>query len=216
MSVVKNFSRNRALCLALCMAALLVFCPLTMASGHGEEAAHAEAEDHGEVADHAEHTGWKTWKATDSYKVFNFAVLAIGLFLLVRKPAADALKGRITDIQKELDDLEARRDAAASQLSQVSQRVEHLEQEAKKVVDTYIAQGEAARENILAEAKKAADRLSEQARHHMKYEIEDAKKQLRAEILEKAIAMGEELVAKSITGQDQDRLVGEYLEKVVT
>ncbi len=39
----------------------------------------------------------KGWVSTDTYRVMNFAVLAIGLFLLIRKPAtfANAISERI-------------------------------------------------------------------------------------------------------------------------
>ena len=35
------------------------------------------------------------WVATDTYRVMNFSVLAIALFILLRKPVAHALSGRI-------------------------------------------------------------------------------------------------------------------------
>ncbi len=199
MNVFRSFSRKKAAWLALAIGAMLIFSPLAMASSD----AHAS-------------TDYKTWKDIDTWKVVNFAVLAIAVFVLVRKPAANALAGRIEDIQKELDDLEARRKAAAAEVDEVNKRLENLEAEAAKVVEGYVAQGEAARDKILAEAKKAADRLSDQAQRHMEHEIEDAKKRLRADILDRAIEMGEQLIAKNITEQDQDRLVGEYLDKVVT
>ncbi len=51
----------------------------------------------------------KGWVATDTFRVMNFAVLFIGLFLLLRKPVKNALNARIKGIKEQLEDLEARR-----------------------------------------------------------------------------------------------------------
>ena len=201
MKLLRALPRKKAAWLGLCLAAMLIFSPLAMASGG--EGGHGSDD-------------WKTWKNVDTQKVFNFVILFGALIYLVRKPAANALAGRIEDIQKELDDLETRRKAAADEVATINARLQDLEGEAQKIVDDYVRQGEAAREKILAEARKAADRLTDQAQRHMEHEVADAKKRLRAEILEKAIVMGEQLISKNITEQDQDRLVGEYLDKVVT
>jgi len=58
------------------MLLLFLFSGVVAASGGGEQ-------------------GSKGWVATDTYKVMNFAVLAIGLFLLLRKPVSQALNDRI-------------------------------------------------------------------------------------------------------------------------
>ncbi|MBI9077574.1 MAG: F0F1 ATP synthase subunit B [Desulfatibacillum sp.] len=201
MNLFRALPQKKTVWLGLCLAAMLIFSPVVLASGG--EGGHGSDD-------------WKTWKDIDYQKVLNFAILFGGLFYLVRKPAANALAGRIEDIQKELDDLETRRKSASQEVSKINARLQDLEGEAQKIVDDYVRQGEAAREKILAEARKAADRLTDQAQRHMEHEITDAKKRLRTDILEKAIAMGEQLIAKNITEQDQDRLVGEYLDKVVT
>ena len=53
--------------------------------------------------------GGKGWVATDTYRVMNFAVLAIALFFVLRKPLSQALNSRIKVIKDELEDLEARK-----------------------------------------------------------------------------------------------------------
>ena len=42
-----------------------------------------------------------------------------------------------------------------------------------------------------------------------------AKQQLRAEMAEQAVAMAEELIKKHIKDEDQERIIDEYLTKVV-
>ena len=76
-------------------------------SEHGDSAdEHVAAEEHSTAGHDGEHHESKGWVATDTYKVMNFAVLAIGLFFVVRKPASQFLSTRIKDIKTQLDDLE--------------------------------------------------------------------------------------------------------------
>ena len=67
---------------------------------HGEAAASHGEGSHGSAA-------VKGWADTDTYRVFNFAVLAIALFMVLRKPASNALNGRIERIKEQLSDLES-------------------------------------------------------------------------------------------------------------
>ena len=74
-------------------------------SGHAADAGHAAEGDHAAEGGHGEvHS--PPWLITDTAKVLNFAVLAILLFLVLRKPASQALNGRIKGIADELEDLE--------------------------------------------------------------------------------------------------------------
>ena len=157
----------------------------------------------------------KGWVATDTYRVMNFAVLAIGLFLLLRKPASQALNARIKGIKEQLSELEIRKNEAEKTLAEYSERLSLLEKESEDIISEYVRQGNEAKARILEEAKQAAEKLEEQARRNITHEFEQAKFKLQKEILEKAIINAEELITKNITAEDQNELVDEYLKKVV-
>ena len=179
------------------------------ATGHGEAAAQeGEGGGHGEGA----HGGWAK---TDTYKVMNFSVLGAFLFWVFWKMGRPALASRITAIQKELDDLAAKKEAAKKELAEYEARLSGLAQESERIVADYIKQGERVRDKILSEAALAADRLQDQARRHMEHEIKDARATLTAEIVDKAMEASEKIIRTNINSDDQDRLVAEFLEKVV-
>ena len=159
--------------------------------------------------------GSKGWMATDTYKVMNFAVLMIGLFLLLRKPTAQALNSRIKGIKDQLDELETKKKTAEKQLAEYNRKFTQLEQEAEKLIEDYIRQGNEAKARIIDEAKKAAEKLEEQAQRNIEHEFKQAKVKLQEEILDKALVKTEEIIKNKITAQDQEKLVDEYLEKVV-
>jgi len=157
----------------------------------------------------------KGWVPTDTYRVMNFSVLAIALYFLLRKPASQALDGRIKGIREQLTELEAKKKDAEKDLAEFNKKLLRLDQEAEKIVEEYVKQGNDAKERILREAESAAEKLEEQAKRNIEQEFKRAKTGLQDDILEKAIAKAEEIVKQRITDEDQDRLVDEYLKKVV-
>ena len=159
-------------------------------------------------------SGAKGWISTDTYRVMNFLVLAIGLFYILRKPISKALDARIKGIKDQLIELEAKKKESEKELSKYNERLELLEQEAEKIVAEYIRQGNEAKVRILEEAKRAAEKLEEQARRNIEHEFKQAKLKLQEDILENALVKAEELIKNKITTEDQDKLVDEYLEKV--
>ena len=157
----------------------------------------------------------KSWLNTDTWRVMNFVVLMGMLGFVLRKPVSEALSGRIASIREQLDSLEQEKAAAQKRLAEYEGKIALLEDEAAKIIDQYTTQGESAKARILQEASASAEKLEEQAKKNIEQEFKNAKKQLQAEIMEKALENAEELIKKSIEAEDQERLVDEYLEKVV-
>jgi F-type H+-transporting ATPase subunit b len=197
------FVTLRKRCLtAFCIMAVLLLCSAggVMASGGGGEGGAA---------------GGSHWQATDTYKVMNFAVLAIALFFLLKKPVAQALNARIDGIKEQLGELEAQKKAAEDELAKYNEKLATLEGEAETIVVEYIRLGEEAKARILAEAEKTAEKLEEQAKKNIKQEFQKAKADIQAEIIDKALLKAEEIIKSKISDDDQNSLVDEYLDKVV-
>jgi F-type H+-transporting ATPase subunit b len=159
--------------------------------------------------------GSKGWVSTDTFRVMNFAVLVIVLVFLLRKPLSQALRSRITVIKDQLEDLEARKDEAERKLAEYNEKLAQLEQEAEKIVEDYVKQGNEAKERIMKEAEASAEKLKAQARRNIEHEFERAKLALQEEIFETSLRKAEEIIKNKISDDDQDRIVDEYLKKVV-
>lgn len=223
-------ARGRAVA-TLFLAALLVFCyggAFAASDGHGEQgkaaheapadaAAHGEAAAaHGEGGGHGEGDhGAKGWVSTDTYRVMNFGVLMIALVFLLRKPVAKALNARIEGIKEQLTELEAKKQKALEELSEYNAKLAKLESESEKIIAQYEKQGVEAKARILKEAEAAAEKLEEQAKRNIEHEFKKVQQSLQNEILDKALVKAEDLLRSRITDQDQERLVDEYLKKVV-
>ncbi len=161
-----------------------------------------------------EDSGAKGWASTDWFRVMNFAVLVIVLVYVLRKPLSQALGARIKGIKSQLEDLEARKAEAEKKLAEYNEKLSQLEKESEKIVEDYIKQGNEAKARILKEAESAAEKLQTQARRNIEHEFKQAKLQLQEEIFETSLAKAEEIIKGKISGEDQDRLVDDYLRKV--
>jgi len=157
----------------------------------------------------------KTWEWEDTFRVMNFTVLAVALVFVLRKPLSQALGSRIKVIKEQLDDLEAQKAEAEKQLAEYNQKLAELEKEAERIVDDYVRQGNEAKARILKAAQDSAEKLQAQARRNIEHEFEQTKLELQKEILEKSIVKAEEIIRDKFTEEDQDRMVDEYLKKVV-
>ncbi|MFH1980867.1 MAG: ATP synthase F0 subunit B [Pseudomonadota bacterium] len=196
--------------IALTCLAALIFMAMpgaALASGGGGEKSTA--------AEHGGGGGGSHWAATDTYKVMNFAVLAIALVFLLKKPVAQALSGRIAGIREQLEELEAKKKATEAELASYGEKLAKLETEAQQIVDEYIKQGESAKARILKEAESTAEKMEAQAKKNIAHEFLKAKEQLKREIVDEALAKAEALITDAISSDDQSKLVDEYLQKVV-
>jgi len=203
-----------AILLSLCMVAWLASAGL--AQEHG-----APAEGHGEAAT-AEHGGGggehgggmdKRWDYIK--RVMNFGLLAALLVFLLRKPIADFFGGRRQQISQQLADLERARDEAKAQLKEYEAKLSQAAAERERILSDFVAQGEAEKAKIIEEGKRSAERLQEAARMTIEAELKAAKLRLREEMAESTVRMAEEMLRKTIKPADHERLVGEYLAKVV-
>ncbi|MBS0014557.1 MAG: ATP synthase F0 subunit B [Desulfobacterales bacterium] len=160
--------------------------------------------------------GGTGWVATDTYRVLNFIALALILFFVLKKPVKQFLGDRVRVIREQLDDLETQKQETEKKLAEYNDRLSALSQEAEQIIDQYRQQGENLKEKILQEAQSAAGKLEQQARRNIEMEFAQAKLQLETEVFEKAIEKAEEKLKQVTTPEDQEKLVQEYLNKVVT
>jgi F-type H+-transporting ATPase subunit b len=167
------------------------------------------------MAASGEDGGSKGWGKLDWFRLMNFAALVAVLVYFLRKPISQALSSRIKGIQERLESLEAQKAEAEKQLAQYNDKLSQLESEAEKIVQGYIKQGNEAKAKILKEAQATAEKLQAQARRNIEHEFGKAKKELQREVVEKSLVKAEQTLKKEITVKDQDKLVDEYLNKVV-
>ena len=162
------------------------------------------------------HGGIDPAKVTDFiWRTVNFLVFAAILIKLVARPAKEFFAKRSQGIAQSLEDLEARKTAAAQALKEAEARLALVEAEREKIIQQYLAEGEVEKAKILEKAELVAARLKEMAALTIQQETKKATQDLKQEVVELATQLAEDLIKKKVTPTDQQQLVEEYLKKVV-
>ena len=171
-------------------------------------AAVAFASEHGEAH---EGLNWTDFM----YRTINFVLVAGVLYKLAGKKFADFFRGRRTQIENQLSDLESRKIEAGKNLSQIEKDIANLASEKTRILDEYKAQGEAQKQAIIKAAEESAKQIRTQAKMTAENEVKASIDAVRSEMAELVVAAAEKLVREKLTAEEQEKLVDEYLTKVV-
>jgi len=148
------------------------------------------------------------------YRCFNFAITFGLLAYFLAKPLRKVLTGRREGIEKALRDAEAAKAEAEARFAEYDSKLTKAEQEIEGIYAAIKREGELERERILANAQEMAKTITQEARKAADNEVAKARVELRREATRMAIEIAEELLTKNITGDDQKRMVNEYMQKV--
>lgn len=147
-------------------------------------------------------------------QAINLSILVGVLVYFLRKPLSSYLKERSELTRKSFDDAANARAEAARRLEAVDARMAKLSEEiaalnARMDAET-AAEAKALRETVSAEI----DRIRKQAEFTGEQEVKKARAELQQEVSALCAKAAEELVRKSLSPEDQARLVGENIEKI--
>jgi F-type H+-transporting ATPase subunit b len=175
--------------------------PAAAEPGHaapaGSQHAEAGAEEHGSI--------WQTVA-----KLFNFALLVGILVYYLKTPAAAYLAGRSTEIRQALVTAAETRATASADLAEVERRLGSLPAE----LEALKAQGA---EDVIAEKARIAQaaaverqRLLDHTRREIDLRLRIARRELVDLAADLTVASARARVTRSITPDDQIRLVDRY------
>jgi F-type H+-transporting ATPase subunit b len=187
----------------------------------GQPAAHASeqpaaAEARGnDAADHGEGEGGhgeSPWAMIA--RLFNFAILAGGLFYLLRSPLMGFLEQRGISVRSELTRAAELKKDAGAQIEQIEAKMTALpgEIEALKRRGADEIKAEEARIHALAETERR--RLIDQAKREIDTQLRIAERDLKKRVGELAVEVATERVKHTITDRDHARLVDRYVAQV--
>lgn len=165
-----------------------------------------------------EHGGVTPEKISDLvWRTVNFLVFAgiLGYLLVKKFPIKDFFAKRSQEIAQSLSELEAKKAAAAQALKEAEARLAQVEAAREQIIRQFVEEGEKEKAKIIEKAEMVASRIKEMAALSIAQETKKAAQQLKQEIALQATELAEKLIKEKITPADQQRLVDEYLEKVV-
>lgn len=148
-------------------------------------------------------------------RVINTGIVAAVLYKLLKKPVTTYFKTRRENIQKLLEEMEQKREEAERKCAEYKAKLALLDQEAEKIIQEYIAQGEREKAKIIEAAERQANYIKQQARLAIQQEVKAAKDELREEVAELTVKAAEDILKQRMDMGDHERLVEEFLVKVV-
>ncbi|MBU1228818.1 MAG: F0F1 ATP synthase subunit B [Proteobacteria bacterium] len=156
----------------------------------------------------------ETWK-NYAFRIVNFIIFIFLIYKFGGAKIAAFFGGRRAQIKKDLEDLEIRKTEAEKKLKDVEAGIRNLEQEKAAILVEAKTQGEAIKSAIIEKAKKDAAQMLVQAKVSAENESRAAFDRVRGEIADQVIVQATKIVREKLTEKDHERLVDEYLTKVV-
>lgn len=174
----------------------IAFASYAFGSGGGEEAG-----------------GTPLWKDY-LWKIINFGILFVILYKFGKKPLQTFLKNRTELIEKTLKEAKEAKELAQKALSEVEERLKMKDKEIEEILSVSKRSGEKEREEIIGESHKLREKILEQAKTNIDYELKHAKEAIKAEAVEIAMELAEKKLKETLKKEDQERLLDESLAKI--
>lgn len=148
------------------------------------------------------------------WRTVNFLVLAGLLYRLVAKKAKDFFTGRRKAIADDLARAASLRQEARDAFQDHAARLERAASEIQEIARVISSQANVEKERLLADARRAAAKMREDARTRMGQEFQTAADRLRKETALMATEMAEGLLKRHLRPEDHEAMTRETIEKI--
>jgi F-type H+-transporting ATPase subunit b len=192
--------RIRAMALAAAIVVSAAVFPATLAAQESHEAATASETEapHGQTL------------VQSIAKVVNFAILGGVLFYFLKTPIGTYLVTRSTQIRQDLVTAAELRSTASAQLADIERKLQALPAELEKLRVQGEQDVKAEQARITKAAADERERLIAQTHREIEARLRVAKRQLTEHAADLAIKIAEDRIKRTITPDDQLRLVDRY------
>jgi F-type H+-transporting ATPase subunit b len=149
--------------------------------------------------------------------IWTLLVFGISLYVLAKLAfprIAEALDKRQRAIEDSIDHAEETRRKADELLAEYRERLTAARQQADDIVARARKAGEQAEADLVVKGKQRREELLEQARKDIETETRRAIQEIRAEVADLTILATEKVTRKTLTGEDQRRLVDEAVAEL--
>jgi F-type H+-transporting ATPase subunit b len=147
-------------------------------------------------------------------QLVNFGILYFILARFAFPALFKTLDQRAATIRQGVENAERAKAELARAQQQADGIVQAAQQRSQQIINDASVAGERVRAQIEAEAKNRAEEIAEQNRRRMTQEEAQAQNALRQQTADLAIQAASVVVGRSLDGQDQRRLVDQFLTEV--
>lgn len=187
-------------------------------AGAGEHGEHGKGEAHGEHGGGHHELAPINWADFSNHEqlpylaaLINFVVLLAIYIKFGKKPVAEALKKRKTDIAADIEEAARVKREAEERAKKYQADLANLDKDLEVARQALVDAGKKERERIVAEAKERAARMKREADVRLEQEAKQKNLDLTLETIEAATAAAESLLKSKLTQDDHVRLAEEFL-----
>ncbi|MFV1976983.1 MAG: F0F1 ATP synthase subunit B, partial [Candidatus Scalindua sp.] len=155
-------------------------------------------------------TTWKDWL----WPVVNFGIIVAVLVYFGRKPIKEYFRKRTELIEKSLKDATEAKELARKTLDEVQGRLKNTELEINKILEASGKTGEREKEALIAQGESLRNKILEQTRANIEFELEKAKKSIKSEAALMALELAEKQIKEKLGRKEQEGLIDEYIKKL--
>lgn len=166
-------------------------------------AAAPEQEEHGKEAEEEKHELY--------YKIINFALLAMALGYVLRKPMKEFFSQRSSDIVKALEEGRAALKESQAKLAVVEEKLRHLDEEIAAFKATSEQEMQQERQRLREETAREAEKILETARARTDSAVRAAKLELKVYTAQEALRLAERMIRERLDEPARARLVSQFI-----
>jgi F-type H+-transporting ATPase subunit b len=143
--------------------------------------------------------------------LINTAIVYYLIYRFGKKPIKDGLVRRKANLLRGIEEASALRAEARRRLDEYEEKLANIDKEIERLRREMREAGEAERARILAEARAKGERLEREARVTVELELKQARDELMAATVRRAVGEARRVMAAEMLPTDQLRLLNDYL-----
>lgn len=148
------------------------------------------------------------------WTMVNFVVLVLILNKFLYKPIVKMLDERKNTIQNNLDNAEKTKLDAEKIKDEYQEHLKNARKEAQDIITKATKLGDESKEELILQAKKESEKISERARQEIEREKGKAVSEVRDEVANLAILVAERVIGQKMNGKDQEKMVQDFVKEV--
>ena len=147
-------------------------------------------------------------------QLFSVGLLAYVLSKLLYKPVRDFMGKRSAKVEHQLETAEKEVAMANALKAEYEQKVKEIDASRAAILEEARKVAAEAKNQVLDEAKKEAEKIHERATANIELELERARAEMRHQIIDVSALMAAKFMSKSIDKQTQDALFEETMTEL--
>ncbi len=143
-----------------------------------------------------------------------FVILLLVLMKFAWKPILMGLQSREEHIEKEVKDAEDIRKKAEDVLTDYRKKLANADQEGQKIIDSRMNQAKRDAEQLTKDTQKELENMRIRAQSEIERAQEQARAELQVEAGRMVVRLGEEILGRTITADDEQKMINEAINKL--